>query len=177
MNIGKALLAPPLQSKPVAMQVAQYAAQGPEHFQELMDCFLSADPLLAQRAAWSVGFVTDLNPSLITPFVGTLVAQLSRTDVHQAVVRNSARILAEQEIPEEYHGQLLNRSFELVASNQAPIAVKAYALTILHHLSTSYPDIVPELEMIIRDRMEFETAAFRSRGKRILKSIAKSGSR
>jgi hypothetical protein len=65
----------------------------------------------------------------------------------------------------------MNDCFEFIAGNDTPIAVKAFSLTILENLSASYPDIKPELKLIIEERWQYETAAFHSRAKKILKKL------
>jgi len=42
-------------------------------------------------------------------------------------------------------------------------------LHILENMSERYPEILPELKTIIEARWEFETPAFRSRARKILK--------
>ena len=54
MNIKESLLEDKTQNKTKAIAVAEYACSSPEYFKELMQCFLSNDYRLAQRAAWSV---------------------------------------------------------------------------------------------------------------------------
>jgi hypothetical protein len=54
---------------------------------------------------------------------------------------------------------------------RAPIAVKAFSLTILSHLAADYPDIRGELKLIIEEQWEHSTAAFRSRAKKVLKQM------
>ena len=126
---------------------------------------------LAQRAAWSVSWAAKKNPAMIKPHLNKLVEQLSRTEVHDAVIRNSIRILEEIEIPEPLHGKVMNACFEFVEQPATPIAIKAFALTTLFNLSKHYPEIKPELKLIIEDRIDNETAAFKSRGKKILKQL------
>jgi hypothetical protein len=57
----------------------------------------------------------------------------------------------------------LNKGVRLPAS-----AVKAFSLGIRDNLSKQYPEILQELKTIIEDRWDAETAAFRSRAKKIL---------
>ena len=49
-----------------------------------MQCFLSKEYRLAQRAAWSVSWSAKKNPELIKAYMKELVAQLLRKDVHDA---------------------------------------------------------------------------------------------
>ena len=143
----------------------------PKNFKELMQCFLSNEYRLAQRAAWSVSWAAQKQPSIIQPHIKNLIKQLPRKDVHDAVIRNSVRILQKIEIPEEFHGEIINKCFVFIESNETPVAIKAFSLTTLFNLSKDYPDIKNELRLVIEERWNYETAAFKSRGKRILKKL------
>lgn len=171
MNIKAALLEDAVQNRNRALSVADYASSDKKYFKELMQCFLSNDYRLAQRAAWSVSWAAINKPAMIQPYIKDLVAQLTRTDVHDAVIRNSARVLQDISIPEKYHGVLMNACFALIEKHETPAAIKAFSLTILYTLSERYPEIKAELQLIINERWPHETAAFRSRGGKILKNL------
>lgn len=171
MNIQEELLKEKNHSKTQALKISNYACSSPKHFKELMQCFLSNEYRLAQRAAWSVSWAAQNKPELITPYIKDLVAQLPRKDVHDAVIRNSVRILQQIEIPESLHGELMNYCFEFIESNSVPAAIKAFSLTTLYNLSKFYPEIKNELKLIIEERWNNETAAFKSRGKKILSQL------
>lgn len=154
-----------------ARQVADYACSSPARFRELMLCFVSRDHRLAQRAAWSVSRAARQKPEMILPHIGHLVKQMQRTDVHDAVIRNSVRVLEAIEIPEIFHGEVMNACFGFVENPATAAAIKAFALTVLFNLSKQYPEIRAELKLVIEGRQDQETAAFRSRGKKILAAI------
>jgi len=169
MNIREELLKQKIHFKEDALRITAYACASPKHFTDLMDCFLSNEYRVAQRAAWSVSWAARSKPALITPYIKQLVAQLSRTDVHNAVIRNSVRILEDIEIPEDLHGDVMNACFAFIEKPSTPVAIKAFSLTTLHNLSAHYPEIKQELKLIIEERIDTETAAFKSRAKKILK--------
>jgi len=173
MNTREALLQDKIYTKAQATAVTNYACSSPEQFKELMQCFTGNDYRIAQRAAWSVSEAAQRKPELIQPYLEDIVAQLQRTDVHPAVVRNSVRILQSIEIPEELHGEVMNACFIFIEKPPTPVAIKAFALTTLYNLSKHYPDIQHELQVIIEERMDNETAAFVSRGKKILRQLQK----
>lgn len=106
--------------------------------------------------------------NLIEPYITDLVAQLPRKDVHDAVIRNSLRILQKVEIPEQIHGEVMNACFGFLEDPAVPAAFKAFSLTILGNLSKRYPELKQELKVIVEERRDLETAAFRSRGKKIV---------
>lgn len=171
MIIKDELLKSKTQNKEDAMRIAVYACESKKNFKELMQCFLANEYRLAQRAAWSVSWASAKKPAMIKPYISTLVGQLLRNDVHPAVVRNSIRIIQHTEVAEKNHGELMNACFQLIEKQGTPVAIKAFALTALHQLSKIYPEIKNELKTLIETVWENETAAFRSRGKHILKSL------
>lgn len=79
------------------------------------------------------------------------------------------RLLQDVDIPVKLHGELMNTCFAYIADPQEKVAVKAFSLTVLQNFSRHYPGIKNEMKLIIEERWEHETAAFRSRAKKILK--------
>ncbi len=176
MTIEERLLKDKLHNKEEAVAIAKMASSSPEKFKQLMNCFTSPEYRLAQRAALSVSYSVNINPQLIFPYIKTLVEQLVRTDVHDAVIRNSIRILKEIDIPEQYHGYLMNACFLLAEKPETPIAIKAFSLSTLYKLFLLYPDIKAELEVVTEAALETESAAVKSVSKKILKDLNKSKS-
>jgi len=172
MNLHEELLREKVHSKAHAAEITNYACSSAEHFKELMDCFLCNDYRVAQRAAWSVSWAGRARPDLIKPYIKQMVALLGRNDVHNAVIRNSIRVLELSEIPEDCHADVMNACFTFVEKPGTPAAIKAFSLTTLYNLSAYYPDIKPELKLIIETLWDSETPAFKSRGRKILKAIA-----
>lgn len=158
-------------SKQHAMKIAVYATASPDRFKTLMHCFMTNDYRLAQRAAWSVNWAARKKPGMIKPYIKDLVAVLDKKDVHDAVIRNSLRILEDIDIPERYHGAVINTCMNFIEKPAIPAALKAYSMTIVANLSGIYPEIKQELKLIIEENWDNATPAFRSRGKKILKQI------
>ena len=85
MNIREALLKEKVHTKEHAMMITDYACSSEKRFEKLMQCFLSNEYRLAQRAAWSVSWTAQKHPHLIQPYIKDLVEQLQRKDVHDAI--------------------------------------------------------------------------------------------
>ncbi|MBA4139912.1 MAG: hypothetical protein H0X70_05325 [Segetibacter sp.] len=169
MNIREELLRE--HSKEQAKKISIYACTFKEYFEELMQCFLDKEYRVAQRAAWSVSIAAQQKPEIIKPYIPTLVAQLQNKNVLDAVIRNSVRILQQIEIPETLHGEVMNACFQLIETPSTPAAIKAFSLTTLFNLSKIYPEIKPELKLLIEELWDNETAAFKSRGRKILSEL------
>lgn len=171
MTIRDELLKHPIHLKKDAIAIAAFAILSDENFRALLDCFLSKDNRVAQRAAWSVNWAAQKKPEMIQPYIGTLVDQLKKTDVHDAVIRNSLRVLENLIIPEQFQGEVMDACFIFLQKRDTAIAIKAFALTVVFNLSKIYPEIKNELRLIIQENIAYETAAYQSRGKKILAKL------
>ena len=156
-------------SKKQCSLIVKYIGDDKKRFAELMKLFFSGEYRVTQRAGWPMSYCVQNHPALINPYYKKLLAFLKRKDVHPAVERNIMRLLEDVDIPKRYQGVIMNSCFEYISDPQAAIAVKAFSLGVLRNLIKIYPEILPEIKLIIEERWDNETAAFRSRAKRFLK--------
>jgi hypothetical protein len=156
-------------SKQQCDRIVRYIGRDRDRFAQLMRLFFKGEYRMTQRAAWPLSNIVQLHPGLITPYFKPLLDNLDKKGLHVAVVRNTIRLLQDVDIPEKYHGRVMSRCFEYVGSPETPIAVKAFSLTVLQGLSKKYPDILPELKLMIEEQWDQAPPAFRVRAKRILK--------
>lgn len=170
MNLRDTLLAE--HSKAQCMKIVKWVGNDPQRLNELMKLFLSGETIVVQRAAWPLSYAIQAHPALIKPHFGKLIRNLRQPGLPDAVKRNTIRIFQEIDAPERFHGELMNTCFGFIESMTEKPAIKAFALTVLYNLSRQYPDIRPELKAIIEDRWEYESPAFKSRGRKILKALA-----
>ena len=158
-------------SKANTNRIIKWVGASQPRFDELFYLFLHDEYRVVQRAAWPLSYLVIAHPPLIKKHFAKLVHNLKKTNVHDAVKRNTLRLLQVISIPQRFHGEIMSLCFEYIASPDEPAAIKAFSLTILQNLSRQYPEIRPELKMIIEDKWQHETAAFRSRAKKILKEL------
>lgn len=159
-------------SKTNCTKIVQWIGNKQERFNTLFDLFLYDDDwCVTQRASWPLSYAVQMHPELIKPHFGNLLKNLKKPKLHDAVKRNTVRLLQDITVPERFRGDLMDTCFGYISSPVEKPAIKAFSLTILHNLSAQYPDIKHELKAIIEDRWEYETAAFRSRAKKILKVL------
>lgn len=166
MDLKQAILAE--HSKAQTDRIVGYVGSDKTRLNALVKVFLEGDALIQQRAGWPLSYCVQHHPSLILPHLGKLLKLLERKEVHNAVTRNIVRMLQDVPIPKRYQGRLMNICFEFIADPQQLVAIKAFSLTILDNLATQYPEIIPELKLIITERWPHETAAFHSRARKIL---------
>jgi hypothetical protein len=168
MNIEEQLLIE--HSRANATLISNYIGTNSVRFDQLMKLFFVNKYKITQRAAYSVGISIDNHPNLIEPYVEALIDNLDNK-VHDAVKRNSVRILEKMDIPESHQGLLTEKCFQYLMSNNEPIAVKVFSMSILFNMVMKYHELKNELKIVIEDLMKYGTPAITSRGKKILKAL------
>ena len=158
-------------SKANTNRIIKWVGVSQPRFNELFDLFLHDEYRVVQRAAWPLSYLVIAHPPLIKKHFAKLVQNLKKPNVHDAVKRNTLRLLQVISIPQRFHGEIMSLCFEYIASPEEPAAIKAFSLTVLQNLSKQYPEIKQELKTIIEDRWDYESAAFHSRAKKILKHL------
>jgi len=158
-------------SKANCDKIVKWVGDNPDRFDELFGLFLNDEYRVVQRAGWPLSYCVIRHPALIKKHFAKLLRNLEKPGIHDAVKRNSIRLLQDIDIPAKYHGQIMDTCFRYIASPDEAVAIKAFSLTVLERLSHHYPEIKNELKLIIEERWDYETAAFHSRAKKILKSI------
>lgn len=158
-------------SKANCNAIVQWIGNSQQRFDQLFDLFLKDEYRVVQRAAWPLSYAVIAHPEFIKKHFSKLLKNLDKPGIHNSVKRNTVRLMQDIQIPEKFHGQVMNICFDFISSPDEAVAVKAFALTVLENLSKKYPEIKSELKTIIEDRWDYESAAFRARGKKILKSL------
>jgi hypothetical protein len=158
-------------SKSQTTKIINWVGKSQERFDQLFSLFLNDESRVTQRAAWPLSYCASQHPELIRKHLGKLIKNLQKKDLHDAVKRNTVRILQEIPIPARLHGELMNICFQYIESPTEAVAIKAFSLTILNNLIPLYPDIKNELKLIIEERWDHESAAFHSRARKILRKI------
>lgn len=147
----------------------QWIGRSQKRMDELVHLFTTDEYRVVQRAAWPIGLLAETQPQLLQKHLPLFVQLLRKPGLHNAVRRNITRILQYLQIPEKLKGDVMDACFSFICDVQEKAAVKAFSLTILEQLAVEYPEILPEIITIIEERWDYETAAFHSRARKILK--------
>ncbi len=158
-------------SKKQCEKIVAYIGNDRDRFAELMKCFFCDEYRLSQRASWPLSFCVSSYPHLIKPYLKKLIDNLSRKGQHDAIMRNTLKLLQNIPIPTKYHGLLMDSCFNFITSPQTAVAIKAFSLTVLGNLSVCYPEITSEIKLVIEEQWEHESSAFRSRARQLLKKL------
>jgi hypothetical protein len=170
MNLRKQLLKE--HSKANCDSITRWIGHSQQRFDELFHLFLQDEYRVVQRAAWPLSYAIIAHPQFIKKHFAGLLKNLQKPGIHDAVKRNTIRLLQDIEIPKKYQGRVMDICFGYIASPGEPVAVKAFSLTVLGNLSRQYPEIIPEIKLLIEENYERETAAFKTRAKKFLKQLS-----
>nr|WP_294908689.1 hypothetical protein [uncultured Lacibacter sp.] len=167
MNLREEILTE--HSKAQAAKIVQWIGTSQKRMDELVHLFTTDEYRVVQRAAWPIGSIVQTQPQLLQKHLPLFVSLLRKPGLHNAVRRNITRLLQYVQIPEELKGDVMDCCFSFICDVQEKAAVKAFSLTILEQLAKEYPEILPEIITVIEERWDYETAAFHSRARKILR--------
>jgi len=171
MNIKETLLQE--HSKSQMLKIVAYIGNDKKLFAELMPLMLTADYRVTQRAAWPVSYCVQKNPLFLTPWFDKLIKNLNTKKIHDAVKRNTLRILQNVDVPEKCCGELYDVCYKFLHSIHEPIAVRAFALTVLTNISKKYPELKTEVMHSAESLLQCGIPALESRSRQALKELRK----
>ncbi len=160
-------------SKAQCAVIVNWVGTSQQRFDELFKLFLTDEYRVVQRAAWPVSDCVIAHPDFINQHWAALIKKLLQHNLHNGVKRNAIRLLQNITIPKKHQGQIMDICFTYVESPTEAVAVKAFSLTVLGNLAKQYPEIIPEIKLLIEEQIGGQTAAFKSRAKMFLKAVGK----
>jgi hypothetical protein len=158
-------------SKAQCSRIVAWVGRSTERFDELFNLFLNDEYRVVQRAAWPISNCVIAHPGFITKHWDLLLKNLAKPDLHVSVKRNTVRLIQQVDIPKKYQGEVMDICFNYMASPTETVGVKAFSLSILGNLAAQYPEIIPEIKLLIEDQLPHQTAAFKSRAKKFLEDF------
>ncbi len=157
-------------SKEQATLIMEFALEHPERFEDLFDLLFNKDIRVVQRSAWPLGMLGKAKPQWFLPYFDKILTCIENPS-HPAVNRNLYRILQFIPTPEEHQGNLFGLCLRDIEDGQAPVAIKAFAMTVAHNIALPYPDLQAELKITIQENSSNQSPGYFSRARKVLKQI------
>lgn len=140
-----------------------------ERFAELMEVFFDGNTRKNQYAASIMIHCVDKWKYLLNPYLERLILNLQKPNLHDAIKRNTVRVLQDVEIPENLHGTMADIAFSYLQNPAEAVAIKVFSMTIIDNFTKKYPELKDELCFILEEQIPFQSAGFRSRAGKILR--------
>jgi len=142
----------------------------PAIFNEVLNLIFKEEEQVAWRAAWVIDNATEKYPELLIPHIPAIIEHFLYTK-NSSLHRIFTRILCRHEIPDHLIGTVFDRCYELL-SPVHPVAVRANAMQVLYNITEHWPDLKPELAMVLSGVLEEGgTAGIISKSRNLLKKL------
>lgn len=159
-----------IQSGGQSIYFAKRLESHPEDIPVVIEAMKNTKATIAWRAGWVLDNFERKNTKALLPYLNLLSEILLQTP-HHGVQRHITRILSKAPTSELEDGRLVDACFNWLLNPKTPIAVKVNAMEIIGNLCVTYPELGQELKTVIDDGYDNGTAAFKSRGRKILERI------
>ena len=169
MNLKEAALKG--HSKEHCNKIVKYVGSDPKKFSDLVSVFLEGPYRVTQRIAWPLSYCVEENTTLIHPHLSKILKFAEQPGVHDSVKRNVARLLQYIDIPRKHQGIVADLCFKFFSDKKEPIAVRVFSMTALANLAKKNPELKNEIIPMIEDELPYGSAAFVSRGRKVLKEL------
>ncbi len=170
-------------SREKRQEMANLVVNNPELIKPLLDIAFDVDKTISSRACWVLEFTTKFELSFINPYLDYFTENLGKVHLDSSV-RPIAKICEYlvlsfysktknniQEVVNERHLERITTAcFDWLISDQK-VAAKAYSMTCLFLLGKTFDWVHPELRMIIEQNYDTGSAAYKARGRMILKKL------
>lgn len=159
-------------SKAQADFIADIIIKEPSLLLELIDIVFQNKEPLSRRASWPLRKISDRNVKIFEPYVSDIISGLRKVE-SESIQRSLLALLINVKIPEEYHGEMLQYTSEILLNKGSSIAALIYSIDIFYKLSENEPDLLNELRIIMEELIPYGSAGVRSKCNKTIKKINK----
>ncbi len=152
-------------------KIIRYVGNDAKRFNELVQLFFKGPYRVTQRASWPLSSIVEKHPALVKPHLKKILQNVMKPGQHDAVKRNTLRLLQYIKIPKSLQGYAADVCFRLLSDRKEAVAIHAFAITVLTTLARQEPDLKNELIPLIEEQLPYSKPAFVSRAKRALKEF------
>jgi hypothetical protein len=165
------------------LKVANIVLNNETLFPLLLEIVFEINHKISIKAAWVLEFVCAENLNLLTPYL-TYFTNNINTVKYDSAVRPISKIceflakaytsknatIIKYKITDKQIETIIETGFDWLIGSQK-VAVKAYTMEMLFLFGKNKNWVHTELQLIIQQNIVKESAAYKARGKKILKSI------
>jgi hypothetical protein len=161
-------------SRESADLAAETASENTDYFSELIDLSRFSKSPLNWRSLRAVELCDIRNPELIKPYINILAEEFPQYNI-DGLNRILPKIFSNHinDLSEESLGTIADKCFKILLNPKHALAVLVNAMQFLFDLTKSYPDLKPELYVVVEQLLSEKgnSAAIKSKAKRILKDL------
>lgn len=111
---------------------------------------IHAEHPVGMRFSWLLGGLCEKYPAMVAPAIPYLFNHRQDIDI-EGFNRSLAKLFYHCGIPSELEGEATDALFRWLSDPASNVSTKRIALLALQKLTTGYPDLIPELKLVIDD--------------------------
>lgn len=157
-------------SKAQCNEIINWVGIDAERFMELYKICLGKDEELARMAVWPLSYVAPVFQLEFLSKIDKVLQKCNDKNQHPAIKRNFLRCFKQIKIPETKLGEWFELLNETVMDTNEAGAIRAFAMEAIRKNYTAYPELIELTKLYVAERMEMESPAFVSVGKKLLKN-------
>jgi hypothetical protein len=158
-------------SRRQADKIIRWVGDDPQKFEELVKLFLKGEYRVTQRAGWPLSDIAIAYPHLIARHLKKLLLNLDKPNLHNAVLRNTLRLLQFVKIPRPLQGLAAETAFRLLNDKKQPVAIRVFAMSVIGNLCAGHPELKQELKLSIEEQIPYGSPGFKARARMVLKQV------
>lgn len=130
--------------------------------------------VVAENAAWILSYFGKTWEIKLNNALPQLLEVIKNRNTTDSIKRNLLRLLREMKIKEEYLGPIFPICFQILTNANETVANRAFSMHVIRKQFLQYPALLQETCIYVEERMDIESPAFRSVGRKLLQ-ICKKG--
>lgn len=157
--------------------IAESAASNPLLFKKLIDFTDDTDPRIVFRSSWALTKVCDKKPALFGPYLN-IIADKLLVSTNDSAVRSFLKIFTltgTSSLGDAGRGRIADYCFTLLRSRESAVAMKIYAIDVIHEISADFPDLTHELAAVLSMFPDDVPAGIKSKSRATLKKLGSTG--
>jgi hypothetical protein len=142
-----------------AKRLAKYIIDHPKESKELVKLIFDQETNISMRSAWILSHVCVKEPDIVKPYLNQFLKYFRGKTPHPGTIRCILNCIEEIDIPEKYCGEIFDFCIGYAKSALMPHAVRAFSITILGNVCEKYPELKPEVDLILNELKTFPQPA------------------
>ncbi len=148
---------------------AAIAIKDEKAFAELVKIMMDGkDEALAFLAAWTISHAAEKNKTIAVAYMPQFLEKIQNTKA-EGIMRSIVKVWELIKIPKECQWEVADICFNFLKSNTAPVAVKAFSISVLQHLMNDLPELKNEVVFELEKQLPHASAGFKVRAIGFLK--------
>jgi hypothetical protein len=142
-----------------AKRLARQICDDPKKAKDAVKLIFETETNISMRSAWILSHVSAKEPAVTQKYLPQFLKYLKGQNPHPGTIRCILNCIEEFNIPEKYTAEVFDHCMNYTKNATLPHAVRAFSITILGKICKKYPELKPEVELVLNELKTFPQPA------------------